>query len=590
VEPYLVVPLLTAMALSTLAGICLLMGLELRANRIAAVMLGLGAWWAGCELFWNLTDDAGTALLLHRLAAPGFCFIGPLGMLLVLEAAETPLHPKRWLLGGTLGGCFVAMLLCFVSPWMLARMEPVPWGHALVPGPVFTVWTALTGFAIGQAVAWWMRDYHVSTLSFSRTQGPLVAQLVIPVAFLGLASDAMLPVIGIQIPRFGTTALTAFGVICVLGFSRYGYSGLHPRAFAVRALHTLPDGIVLTTLHGRIRVANDRFSELVGAPPGTLVGVQISEHLDRQLIDPPREQRGIECELRRCDGSAIPVCVATAALDDVDGAAPGIVLAIQDLREVAALRSRLVISGRLAAVGQLAAGIAHEINNPLAFVRANLALLRREYDRVASEAQKRGDGLASELEEWPDLLDESIEGVDRAATIVRDIRELSHAGGIEPELADLNHVLDQVLRVAKVQLDPAVTVETDYVGEALVACDPQRLKQVFLNLVLNAGQAIAGRGTIRVTTRNERDWVDVTIADDGCGMKPAVRERIFDPFFTTKPVGRGTGLGLSLAYEIVRSHNGEIWCDSEPGVGSTFHVRIPRRRARAARERTRERD
>jgi len=582
VEPYLVVPVLAAMALSTLAGVSLLMGIELRANRIAALLLGLGAWWAGCELFWNVTDDPATALLLHRLAAPGFCFIGPLGMLLVLEAAETPLRPKRWLIAGSFGGCFVAMLLCFFSPFMLARMDPVPWGHALVPGPAFAVWTALTSYAIGQGVVWWMRDYHVSTLAFSRSHGPLIVQLVIPVAFLGLASDALLPILGIQLPRFGTVALTGFGAICVLGFSRYGYSGLHPRAFAVRALRTLPDGIVLTTLHGRIRVANDRFCELVGASADLLAGAQISEHLTRELIDPPREQRSVECELRRRDGSAIPVCVSTAPLDDVDGAVPGVVIAIQDLREVAALRGRLLISGRLAAVGQLAAGIAHEINNPLAFVRANLALLRREYERVASASQKRGDALASELDEWPDLLDESIEGVDRASTIVRDIRELSHAGGFEPELADLNHVLDQVLRVAKVQLEPGTVVETEYAGEVLVACDPQRLKQVFLNLVLNAGQAITGRGTIRVSTRNARDWVEVSVADDGCGMEAAVRERIFDPFFTTKPVGRGTGLGLSLAYEIVRSHDGEIWCASEPGAGSIFHVRIPRRRARAA--------
>lgn len=576
-EPYLVVPMLAAMALSTLAGACLLMGLELRANRIAAIMLGLGAWWAGCELFWNIAPDAETALVLHRLAAPGFCFIGPLGMVLVLEAAETPLRPKRWLIGGTFGVCFIAMLCCFVGDSMLVRMERVPWGHALVPGPLFAAWTVVTCLAIGQAVVWWMRDYHFSTLALSRSQGPLLAQLVIPVSFLGLASDAFLPLFGIQIPRFGVVALASFGAICVLGFARYGYSRLHPRAFAMRALHTLPDGIVLTTLHGRIRVANERFAELVGSPPDALVGAQVGAYLERSLIDPPREQRGFECELRRADQTTIPVCVSTAPLDEMEGASPGLVLAIQDLREVAALRSRLVISGRLAAVGQLAAGIAHEINNPLAFVRANLSLLRREIDRVATEASKRDGSLARDLDEWPDLLDESIEGVDRASTIVRDIRELSHAGGIQTELADLNRVLDQVLRVAKVQLDPAVTVETDYAAEALVPCDPQRMKQVFLNLVLNAAQAITPPGRIVVRTRSLADGVDVSVQDDGCGIEPALRERIFDPFFTTKPVGRGTGLGLSLAYEIVRSHGGAIWCESEVGAGSTFYVRIPGR-------------
>jgi signal transduction histidine kinase len=564
------------MALSTLAGACLLMGLELRANRIAAAMLGAGAWWAACEVLWNAVPDPATALLLHRVAAPGFCFVGPLGLLFVLEVAEAPMHPRRWLIGGAFGACFAAMLLCFAGPHMLSRMQPVAWGHALVPGPVYPIWTAGSALAIGLSAVWWVRDYRASTITFTRRQGPLVAQLVIPVAALGLATDGLLPILGIQLPRLGTIALAGFGVIIVTGFSRYGYSRLHPQAFAMRALHTLPDGIALTTLHGRIRVANERFGDLVGGDARALVGGQIGAYLDRGMIDPPREQRDVECQLRRLDGTVIPVCVSTAPLDAMDGVTPGVVLVLQDLREVSALRSRLAVSGRLAAVGQLAAGIAHEINNPLAFVRSNLALLRREWERFEGEARKRDAALAGELDEWPELLDESIEGVDRASTIVRDIRGLSHAGGLEPELADLSQVLDQVLRVAKVQLDAGVRVETDYAAGALVSCDPQRLKQVFLNLVLNAGHAITPPGRIQVSTLATPEWVEARIADDGCGMAPAVRERIFDPFFTTKPVGRGTGLGLSLAWEIVRNHGGEIWCESEPGAGSTFHVRLPR--------------
>ena len=576
---YPAVPLLAAMALSALGGICLAMGTDLRANRAAAAMLLLGAWWAGCEVLWNCATDPETALELHRLAAPGFCFIGPLGMLLVLEAAEMPLRPERRFLAATFAGCAIALALCVAGPWMLARMEPVPWGYALVPGPAFAAWTLLTAFVIGRAIVVWVRDYRASALSFSRTQGPVVAHLTIPVAALGVATDAVLPTLGIQVPRLASTALSLFGVVCVLGLSRYGYSRLHPRAFATRTLHTLPDGVALTTLHGRIRVANERLAEFVGCPAPDLVGRALGDFLDPQLIDPPREQRDVECELRPLQGPSIPVCVSTAPVGDEDGQSAGVVLAVQDLRQVAALRSRLVISGRLAAVGELAAGIAHEINNPLAFVRANLALLRREWERLASEAAKRDGSLLDELDEWPILLDESIEGVDRAATIVRDIREFSHAGGALPELADLNRILDQVLRVAQVQLDPALQVQTQWDDDAVVPCDPQRLKQVFLNLVLNAGQAIAGEGRIRLSTRSGPTHVEVCVEDDGCGMTPEVRERIFDPFFTTKPVGRGTGLGLSLAYEIVRSHGGEIWCESEPGRGSTFRVRLPKRPA-----------
>jgi two-component system NtrC family sensor kinase len=208
---------------------------------------------------------------------------------------------------------------------------------------------------------------------------------------------------------------------------------------------------------------------------------------------------------------------------------------------------------------------------------SNLGLLRREWEQFASEASKAEEGLPSRLEDWAEILDESIEGVDRAATIVRDIRDFSHAGGTEPELVAPNRVLDQVLRAARAQLDPGIRVETDYGDVGLVMCEPQRLKQVFLNLVVNAGHAIGGAGRIRVSLRGEGDYVHAVVEDDGCGMRPEVRERIFDPFFTTKPVGSGTGLGLSIAHEIVRSHRGQIWCESEPGGGSAFHVRLPRR-------------
>jgi two-component system, NtrC family, sensor kinase len=143
-----------------------------------------------------------------------------------------------------------------------------------------------------------------------------------------------------------------------------------------------------------------------------------------------------------------------------------------------------------------------------------------------------------------ELLEEALEGVDRATTIVRDVRELSHAGAATPELVDAHALLDQVLRMARSQLAPDVRVETDYTADGLFLCEPQRLKPVFLNLVVNAGQAIRPTGRIRVSTRSDDRSIHTIVEDDGCGMPPDVRERIFDPFFTTKPVGRGTGLGL----------------------------------------------
>ena len=159
--------------------------------------------------------------------------------------------------------------------------------------------------------------------------------------------------------------------------------------------------------------------------------------------------------------------------------------------------------------------------------------------------------------------------------IVRDVKGLAHAGRGERSVEDLNELLDGVLRMATPQLSVTAVVEKDYGQLPLIACAPQELQQVFLNLVLNASQAIVDRGMIRVRTEAQGGNVMVWIEDDGRGMDADLIDRIFDPFFTTKPVGEGTGLGLGIAHEIVRKHGGEITIDSKPGQGSVFGVRLP---------------
>jgi signal transduction histidine kinase len=261
--------------------------------------------------------------------------------------------------------------------------------------------------------------------------------------------------------------------------------------------------------------------------------------------------------------------VSTAILRDRQGFPIGLVLVARDLREIASLRSRLVTSGRLAAVGQLAAGIAHEINNPIAFVRANLGTLRGLLPGLA-----KGDG-ACPLHEAEELLDESLDGVDRVVAIVRDVKSFSHAGGGPRESVDLNALLDAVLRVAAPQLRYAGRIERRYGTVPAVLGDPQELKQVFLNLVLNASQAVSGTQAIRIVTESAAGRVVACVEDDGCGIAPEVIAHIFDPFFTTKRVGEGTGLGLAIAYQIVRKHGGELSVESRMGAGTAFRVELP---------------
>jgi signal transduction histidine kinase len=159
--------------------------------------------------------------------------------------------------------------------------------------------------------------------------------------------------------------------------------------------------------------------------------------------------------------------------------------------------------------------------------------------------------------------------------IVRDVREFSHAGAEESETVDLGGLLDQVLRVAAPQLPAGVRVEKHYGVQSPILCEPQRIRQLFLNLVVNAAQAIEERGQIQIRSHELEGFALVSVEDDGCGIEPEMLERIFDPFFTTKEIGVGTGLGLSISHEIVRRHGGSIEVDSEPGRGTTIRVRLP---------------
>jgi signal transduction histidine kinase len=263
-------------------------------------------------------------------------------------------------------------------------------------------------------------------------------------------------------------------------------------------------------------------------------------------------------------------------------------------------QEQLLQSEKMASIGQLAAGVAHEINNPIGYVHSNLGTLR-DYcgalialiEAYAAECpDDGGDTPLRRLRErldidfilgdLPQLLDESREGIERVTKIVQDLKEFSHVGRDEQMRAvDLHKGLDSTLNIVWNELKYKVQLEKHYGDLPLVECHASELNQVFMNLLINAGQAIAERGTIVLTTGVDEDRVWVSIADSGCGIPEDALQRIFDPFFTTKPIGRGTGLGLAIAYRIVAKHHGRIEVQSRPGFGSTFRVVLPVKQPKA---------
>jgi len=263
--------------------------------------------------------------------------------------------------------------------------------------------------------------------------------------------------------------------------------------------------------------------------------------------------------------------------------------------ELKTAQSRILQQEKMASIGQLAAGVAHEINNPIGFMISNINALRKYTDRVrefiafqdetlaattvpeASQIQQKKRSLKIDftLEDMGSLIQETQEGAERVKNIVKDLKDFSHLDQAELTQSDLNAGIESTVHVLWNELKTKADLKLDLGEIPKVSCNPGQIHQVLANLLLNAVQAIAEHGEISIKTWPESDMVCISIRDTGYGIPSEVIPRLFDPFFTTKEVGKGTGLGLSIAYDIVKKHGGEILVESEIGKGSCFTVRLP---------------
>ena len=544
-------------------------------GRLTSLLMLGSAFWASCEIVWNLAPDRETALLWMRTSAVGWIFVGAVSLhsFVALVGGATRLAHLVVPVYAASAACWI---LTWTTDWMIADAVRTGWGWGYRVGALYPGFYAVT--LIGVAGSWSLlpRLFETGAWQGTRKQLPwVVIGMLVPVCVASF-TDVLLPILDIQVPRLGTTSFAVLGVLTVANVLRFGYSVIAPGSFSHEVLDSLGDGVALLHPDGRIRSANEGLARLTGTSRDELAGSRLRELLSLDLGAPLAELHGIEAEIRGAAG-CVPVAVSTRLVRDRQGDGVGLVVVLRDLREIEALRSRLLTSGRMAAVGQLAAGIAHEINNPLAFVRANLGCLEGHWKelRPRLEAAPIETGSRERLSEVAELIEESIEGVDRAAEIVRSVRSLSHAGTDARDRTDLHAILDDVLRIAGAQIGSGVEVERRYGEVPPLRCAPRQLERALLNLVMNAVHAVQGRGRIAVSTRCAGDRVEIDVEDDGCGIAPEIRDRIFDPFFTTKAAGEGTGLGLGIAYQIVRGHGGDIEVESSPGRGSRFRVELP---------------
>jgi PAS domain S-box-containing protein len=321
---------------------------------------------------------------------------------------------------------------------------------------------------------------------------------------------------------------------------------------------------------------------------------------------------GLAYRIVRADGSEAWVGDRGRAVEGDGGGVwlYGIVSDITERKRLQADHSRmemeLRVAQKLEAVGQLAAGIAHEINTPIQFVGDSLQFLRESFEDLERllgayreacaelSSGPEGHALRRRLQQAEDEADHAylqervpaayvrtLDGIERVASIVRAMKEFAHPR-TEQAPSDINRALETTLTVARNEYKYVADVETAFGALPPVVCNLSDLNQVFLNLIVNAAHAIeenegdsGQKGKIRIDTACDRDSAVISIADSGCGIPEDIRSRIFDPFFTTKPVGRGSGQGLAIARAIVQKHAGTLEFDSEPGNGTVFTIRLP---------------
>ncbi len=265
-------------------------------------------------------------------------------------------------------------------------------------------------------------------------------------------------------------------------------------------------------------------------------------------------------------------------------------------RELERANEIVLQNEKMALMGQIAAGVAHEINNPVGFISSNLESLDKytrrllDFVRVQSELldrysppeeleqirevrkKLRLDRIADDI---PKLLVETMEGVVRIKEIVRNLKGFSRSDNDEFVMTNINEVIGKSLEMVKNELKYVAKVETDFGDIPPTLCLPNQLTQVMMNLLINAAHAMETQGEITARTWQADGNIFISISDTGCGIPDELKERIFEPFFTTKAVGKGTGLGLSISYDIILKHSGELTVESTPGKGTTFTIRIP---------------
>ncbi|GEM_PF-3302400 len=539
----------------------------------------VATWLWGCGIVLRyLSTEPGPAKVFFSMAMLGAMATAALylrmAVLFLREGVRERFRLRAWRVPEiVIDGAGVALFLSIPSTSWVAEGFAFSGGHSsVVTGagyPVIVGWGIAAAFlGVGLLVGFQarIRDERERKQAWTLAAAPVVPAVLFGVMEFFLSSTSEGFFVGEA--YMGTVV---FSFVIAYGVLRYRFLVMSPEQAASEVMAALPDGVALLDETGAIQKVNRAFLEMSGAPEKEIVDRPIWDFLEGE--DSPERSMAragttsradFQIGLRNASGEMVPVSATYKHLVDGRGKRTGNVAVFRDLRPIRKLQAELVQSEKLAAMGELVAGVAHEINTPLT------SMLGMSEFGAMNLAEGKARAYFQKI----------FEQAEHCREIVRKLLHFAHAGDEERRPADLLDIVDEAIEMVRLGVadDGIEMARNGATGSATITCDRGAMRQVFVNLLHNACHAVKshrGRGSVTVSMSRRGGWIEASVTDDGPGIQEDVLPRIFDPFFTTKDVGKGTGLGLSICHGIVRGHGGKIRAESGPGGGARFVVELP---------------
>lgn len=555
-------------------------------NRIFMLLCTSLAFWAFTEFGYRQADSVDTARIWLDAGHLGY-FVAPVTLHFVLVfTGESRLFQNRLTYFFLYLPAIVFALLGLTTDMLGGTPVKEYWGWtSLIPEDALL-------HSIGYAWAYGLGilSAYLCLVHFlrladekQRQQTKFVFIGVLVVLATGIVTDWMLPLLGVPVPELTTAAFTVTCACAGYAMWKYELFAITPTAAADSIISTMPDALLLVDPDGRIAMANRATSRMLGYSENELVGQSIENILADERAEATLAVTGShvrtlvgsvggETDFKTKAGTRVPVYLSASVMRDRDNCLQGTIYIGRDVTELRlaeeekrTMERQLQMAGRLAAVGELSAGVAHELNNPLAAIQAFAQFLVSRAD-LDSDTRRDVETIYREAQ--------------RAVRITGNLLSFAQRSKPEKALLSMNEVVENSMglytyRMEASNIDVRVELDPDL---PLIPADADQMHQVCVNIIKNAEEAMAegrGRRAFRVTTKRAGDFVRIVFADDGHGIPEADLRNIFDPFFTTKDVGKGTGLGLSICYGIVENHGGRLHATSRPGHGAVFVVEVP---------------